>query len=287
MAGSGSTFEASIERLADDLAWPEGPTPLPDGTVAFVESDRGRVTAWSPERGLRTVAITGGRPNGSVLGRDGCLYVAQSGARPPSADTPDAVPGIQRVAPDGTVQTVAEGRPLCAPNDIVVGADGQLFFTDPGRWDPAERPDRGAIYALDETGAVRRLLDVGHSYPNGLGFDPAGRLVWVESYTRRVMALRPDGRVEPVHTFEDPRCVPDGLCLLPSGHLVVALTSAGTLAVLPPAGAPFTIGVGSVPTNCALAGDWLYVTDGGAARATGDTQGGGSLWRLRSAACVR
>src|SRR5207244_94040 len=39
-----------IERLADGLAWPEGPTVLPDGRVVFVETYRSRIGVWARGR---------------------------------------------------------------------------------------------------------------------------------------------------------------------------------------------------------------------------------------------
>ena len=67
-----------IERLADGLGWPEGPTVLPDGRVVFVESYRSQLSVWSPD-GVTRYAYTAGAPNSSVLGSDGAIYVCQNG----------------------------------------------------------------------------------------------------------------------------------------------------------------------------------------------------------------
>jgi gluconolactonase len=279
---TGPPVTGPLEVLAEDLAWPEGPSVLADASVAFVESDRGRVTVWRQRLGTRTLAVTGGRPNGTVR-VDDALYIAQSGPAAPDGGVADAAPSIQRVDLAGTVETIVtavEGRPLERPNDIVVGLDGRLYFTDPGRWDPDARPDSGAIFAVDRAGTGHLILDVGRVYPNGLGFDASGRLVWVESYTRRVKALRTDGRVETLHVFEDPAFVPDGLCVAPSGELIIAGTSASGLAVIAADGRVEVVRAGAVPTNCTLHEGYLYVTDGGATRTPGAAQAGGSLWRI-------
>src|SRR5207249_3521949 len=94
-------------------------------------------------------ADTGGGPNGAAPCADGSLVVTQNGGfdfrlmdphrayAPPVRRVP---PGVQRVAPDGTVTSLTDGRGrFLAPNDLVVGADGALYFTDPPhkQWSPA------------------------------------------------------------------------------------------------------------------------------------------------------
>ena len=49
-----------IERLADGLGWPEGPTVLPDGRVVFVESYRSQLSVWSPD-GVDALRVHRGR----------------------------------------------------------------------------------------------------------------------------------------------------------------------------------------------------------------------------------
>src|SRR2546425_797781 len=78
-SGIGRSYEMvramRITELASALAWPEGPTVLPDGRVVFVETYRSRISAWSPGREVEQFAFTGGGPNATALGSDGHLYL--------------------------------------------------------------------------------------------------------------------------------------------------------------------------------------------------------------------
>ena len=53
-------------------------------------------------------------------------------------------------------------------------------------------------------------------YPNGIVAEASGSVVWVESYTRRVVRRDPDGRTEVVVTLADGH-VPDGLKVAANG----------------------------------------------------------------------
>ena len=61
-------------------------------------------------------------------------------------------PGLQYVAPDGTVTYLAtrvdDGTPMNAPNDLVVTADGTVYFTDPGHY-PLPDPPIGRVLEVD------------------------------------------------------------------------------------------------------------------------------------------
>ena len=122
----------------------------------FVETYRSHIGYVAPDGEYGQFAYTAGGPNATALGSDGCLYVTQNGGvvGPWRADEM-LQPSIQRITPDGAIETVATelaGVPFQAPNDLAFGPDGRLYFTDPGRYDPAALPDPGYIFALDPSG---------------------------------------------------------------------------------------------------------------------------------------
>lgn len=267
------------------LAWPEGPAVLSDGRLAFVETYRSQISTWSRHHGHAALANTTGGPNAVALGSDDHLYVCQNGGvvGPWRADAL-AAPSIQRVGLAGGVATVATevaGIALQAPNDLAFGADGRLYFTDPGRYDPETRPDPGYIFALSPDGSGELVVDLGPVYPNGIVAESSGAIVWVESYTRAIRRRHPDGSLERLAVL-DPGHIPDGLAIAANGDLyVTGVTSGGVDVVDAAGGVKDFIQVGSIPTNCAFGeGGVLYVTDGGRPGESEDASHGGVLWAV-------
>lgn len=254
-----------VTILAERLAHPEGPDLLPDGRVVFVETFAGRLSTWDANAGVRLFADVGGGPNACQVGLDG-VYVTQNGGVAGEWRSPNpTTPSIQRVTHDGTVQivaTAAGGAPLLAPNDLAFGADGRLYFTDPGPYDP-ERPVDGRICVLDADGSAHVLVETGPTFPNGIVGEADGSVVWVESYTRRVRRRRPDGTLELLTTLPEDR-VPDGLAVAADGNLYVTGITSHGLDVLAPDGTPVGfVATGGEPQNCAFNGSDLYVADFG------------------------
>ncbi|MBN9008965.1 MAG: hypothetical protein J0H63_02110, partial [Rhizobiales bacterium] len=60
-----------VVEVADGLGWPEGPTRLPDGRIAFVESYRSRVSVLEAGKGVICYADVGGGPNAALAAADG------------------------------------------------------------------------------------------------------------------------------------------------------------------------------------------------------------------------
>lgn len=249
------------EIIAEGLEFPEGPVWL-HGDLCVVEIAGGRIARISPGGSVERIARTGGGPNGATLGRDGALYVTQNGGLQ-GADR--AAPAIQRVTLDGAVETLATeiaGLSLGAPNDLAFGPDGRLYLTDPrGAADPQENQRPGRIFAFDPvTRRGELVLDVGPVFPNGIAFAADGTLLWDESFSRRVMALR-DGRPEVILELPD-RHFPDGFCIGVDGRLYVGSTYAHCVTVIEDGGIVDRLACGDgMPTNCCFGGDDLYVTE--------------------------
>ncbi|NUP84058.1 MAG: SMP-30/gluconolactonase/LRE family protein [Nonomuraea sp.] len=274
------------ERLATGLAWPEGPSVLADGSVAFVQTYRSEVSVLVPGAGVRRYAFTGGGPNATAPGARGRLFVTQNGGvvGPWRAEA-RREPCVQVIDAAGHVETFAAtagGRPMRAPNDLAFGADGRLYVTDPGRFDPVERPDPGFVYALTPDGDAEVIAELGPVYPNGIIAAPDGDgVIWTESYTRRVVRRAADGTITTLHTFPDPRALVDGLCAAADGTLFVTGVGSGSVHVLTAAGVEHDrLGGPTAPTNCAFDGPALYVTDGGRLGDSTTAHYGGALWRL-------
>ncbi len=85
---------------------------------------------------------------------------------------------------DGSITVIVDshgGGKLNSPNDVVVQADGTLWFTDPPyglKKRPKEQPFN-AVYRLDPGAKEPVAVVTNLSYPNGLAFSPDGKFLYV------------------------------------------------------------------------------------------------------------
>jgi len=255
-----------VHVLIEGLGHPEGPDVLPDGRVVFANTYKSEVGVWDPKRGAGVYAPTGGGPNACMLGSDGCVYITQCPTVGKWVAPVRRPPSIQRIAPNGKVEVVAtdaDGVKFNAPNDLTFGADGRLYFTDSGDWDPVEKPDPGYICVLERNGTGHVLEELEPVYPNGITAEADGSIVWVESYTRKVVRRRPNGSKELLCTLAE-RHIPDGLKIDTDGNLWITSVNSGGVDVIKKDGSPLDfLETGGVPLNCTFGGGALYITDFG------------------------
>lgn len=195
-----------------------------------------RVTRVDPGGHAETVARIEGSPNGSAFGPDGALYICNNGGRW-AAETSTGnqwgpggyTPSIQRIWPDGAVETVIDsigGQPLNSPNDICFGPDGGAWFTDP-RW-----PDERGICAPGDIGYLAPSGDATRiptelQMPNGLGVTPDGETLLVtasRTYTIHAFSIVGPGQLGPGRLFAqlDHGVFPDGICFDATGRVFCA-----------------------------------------------------------------
>jgi gluconolactonase len=93
-----------------------------------------------------------------------------------------------------------DGKPLNAPNDVVVASDGGIWFTDPG-WgiendfegDKAEKELPCAVYRIDPDSLELDAVITEMARPNGIAFSPDESLLYVVDKDIRVYDMV-DGR---------------------------------------------------------------------------------------------
>jgi gluconolactonase len=182
-----------MKVIASDLAFPEGPIVMPDGSIIVVEMRIGKITRIDLNGRKSPVAEPGGGPNGLALGPGGRIFVCNNGGVrwlerhgeyiALGHERPYYTGGrIDVIDPDtGKVERLydqCDGRPLGAPNDLVFDADGNFWFTDPGAFRRHDK-DHGALCWARADGSEIKRVVTPLERPNGVGLSPDGQYVYV------------------------------------------------------------------------------------------------------------
>lgn len=249
-----------IRTVASGLAFPEGIVTTRDSGLLFVEIAAGRLSRMTPDGRVSVAARLGGGPNGTTIGADGAIYIANNGGlrfdhvgqRWGVAGVPDDYAGgsIQRVDPKtGAATTLyrdAGGHRLCGPNDIVCDAWGGLWFSDTGKIYPRTR-DQGGLYWAKPDGSEIREIAYPLLTPNGVALSPDRRTLYVALSDKRQIvayALTGPGTVEQLNGRPHARVVAspagdlsfDNIAVEANGNIVATGVRAGVLLTITPAG---------------------------------------------------
>jgi gluconolactonase len=169
-----------METLASGCRWAEGPAWFPaHRTLIWSDIPNDRLLRYDDASGAVSVFLSPcGNHNGHTVDREGRLLSCEHRAR-----------RVSRVEHDGSTTVLADrwqGRRLNSPNDVVVAADGAVWFTDPtygidGDYE-GDRADSeiGAshVYRIAPDGTVSAAA-TDFVKPNGLAFTPDGRRLFV------------------------------------------------------------------------------------------------------------
>ena len=215
--------DAKLETLATGFGFTEGPVWDASGFLYISDETLNKIFRVFPN-GKKEEVIALGDPDGNTYDRRHRLI-----------DCASVLRAIIEVTPQGKYQVLAdhyEGKKLNSPNDVIVGPDGALYFTDPTldlvAGEKQEIPFQG-VYRLDDKGNVR-LLTRDLSQPNGLAFSPDGHRFYVDDSKEkniRVYDAAADGTLSHGRIFgEEPPSgkhegVPDGMRVDNAGNLFV------------------------------------------------------------------
>src|SRR5215470_3515637 len=112
------------ELVQEGYVFTEGPVATADGGLYFSDIRVSKTHFLDPGGKISVARENTSGANGIALTKDGELLFAEGDGK-----------RITKRAKDGTVTTLTAGpagKPLLAPNDLIVDAKGGVYFTDPG-----------------------------------------------------------------------------------------------------------------------------------------------------------
>jgi len=197
----GNTY---IQRLYHDpdMLWAEGCAWNAVGRyLLWSDIPNDRQLRWIEDDGRVTLfRHPAGNSNGNTFDFEGRQLACEHGNR-----------RVVRYEHNGGITVLADkwqGKPLNAPNDIVVHLDGGIWFTDPGYGSMAnyeghkgELQIKEAVYRIDPKGGKMDLVNDELNKPNGICFSP--------DYKKLYVADTGGSDPKPIHVWE----VADGVKL--------------------------------------------------------------------------
>ena len=167
---------ATLTKVADGFKFTEGPAVNARGEVFFTDQPNDRIVKWSEQSGIETWMQPAGRSNGMFFLPDGDLLAC--------ADWKNE---LWKIKPDKSYEVLTksyDGKLYNGPNDVWVGADGTIYFTDPlyarPYWEhrTAERQLPQRVYAMSQDGMVRVAAE-DFKQPNGIVGDAERKVLFV------------------------------------------------------------------------------------------------------------
>lgn len=213
---------AKLQTVATGFGFTEGPMWDSAGFLYVSDETLNKIFRVSPD-GKKEEVIALGDPDGNTFDRQHRLI-----------DCASVLRAIIAVTTDGKYTVLAdhyEGKKFNSPNDVIVGPEGALYFTDPTldlvAGEKQEIPFQG-VYRLDDKGSVQ-LLTKDLTQPNGLAFSPDGKQFYIDDSAQkniRVYDVAADGVLANGRIFgEEPgekhEGVPDGIKVDKDGNLFV------------------------------------------------------------------
>lgn len=184
--------DIGLERLAGGCRWAEGPAYFPAGRyVVWSDIPNDRMLRWDEASGaVGTFRSPAGHSNGNAVDRQGRLITCEHSNR-----------RITRTEHDGSITVLADrwdGKRLNSPNDLAVGPDGSIWFTDAAYGIDSDYEGReghseiGAchVYRVDPADGAVTVVSDSFSRPTGIGFAPDFSTLYIaDSRANHVRAL--------------------------------------------------------------------------------------------------
>lgn len=216
-------------EVARTETFAEAPVFDAEGNLYVSEPFAGPITKITPEGEVKVWADLDGA-NGHKILSDGTHLVCERVRKL-----------VLRLDADGNIigEAAADcmGKPLRAPNDLVLDQQGGFYFTDPGN----EEDPIGRIGYVDASGTSHLVAEIS-GYPNGIALAPNDKLLYVADFANNKIlqyTIQAPARVGAVKLFAElPKLEknggPDGILCNEVGNLYVAHLGSGKVRVLNP-----------------------------------------------------
>lgn len=168
---------ASLQKIASEYSFTEGPAVAPNGDVYFTDQPNDRILTWSAEDGNISVFMeNAGRSNGLYFDNEGNLLAC--------ADLDNQLWLIGKNKKASVLVKDFEGKKLNGPNDLWVDAKGGIYFTDPfykrKYWTRTEKEiDNENVYYLSPDKKTLKVAADGFVRPNGIVGSKNGKKLYV------------------------------------------------------------------------------------------------------------
>ncbi|WP_342251135.1 SMP-30/gluconolactonase/LRE family protein [Sphingomonas sp. OTU376] len=279
--------DSPIEVVASGFKWAEGPVWVKKGGyLLFSDVPMNIAYRWKAGEGakpfLKPSGLAGPIPagvreagsNGMILDARGNLLMADSGTR--------AIARVDLATKKKTIVTGEyEGKKFNSCNDLVIGRDGIIYFTDPpyglseGDESPLKQLAFNGVYRVNADGSDVSLIDKSLKRPNGIGISPGFDRLYVsqsdpDAAKIFTCELAADGSAStelvPFVDFSAEVArklpgLPDGMKVAKSGHLFAS--GPGGIWVIAPDGRKLgVISTGKAAANCCFGedGKTLFIT---------------------------
>jgi gluconolactonase len=215
--------KTQLTTLATGFGFTEGPVWDKSGYLWVSDETLNKIFKVSTVTGQKQEIISLGDPDGNTYDRQHRLL-----------DCASVLRAVIRLSPDGKSYTIIsdryQGKRLNSPNDVVLGPDGAIYFTDPISDLPKDQkqeiPFKG-VYRIAADGQVQ-LLTKELDEPNGLAFSPDGKKFYVDDSAQRNIRVYDfrdgrlsNGRIFGVEPGGKDEGVPDGMKVDRQGNLYV------------------------------------------------------------------
>ncbi len=258
------TQQIKIEKVADNLVFPEGPVWHPEGYLLFSDVHDSTIQQLNPAGGATTWFDKGKKTNGLIMSNEGSKIYACCYSERELLEI-DATTREFRV-----LARQCDGREFNNVNDVAIDAEGNVFFTDP-KWG-AKEDDIQGIYCYSREGTVFLAAEV-DKQPNGIVVSPDQKWLYVgrsggNDIWRFKLGKKGDLTEGRQWVQLEPGAEPDGMTVDSRGNLYVAQAANGKICILSPKGDTL-LRIQVVPrltTNCEFMGadeSVLFVTCGG------------------------